>query len=160
MIKTHSGHGLRAETKRVGKFGIVGIINTTLDFGLFNLLIEVFGVYRILANLISTTIAMLFSFFANKTFVFKSSGQNPWHQLLIFFPVTAFGLYVIQNGIIFGLTEVWRGPLDLAYAIVEFLGLDALFARDFIFNNGAKAIATIASLSWNYVMYKLVVFKK
>lgn len=149
-----------AETKRVGKFGIVGIINTIIDFGLFNILIGVFELARIPANIISTTCAMIFSFIANKRFVFGSNEKRVLRQAVLFLLVTAFGLYVIQNLVIYFLTEVWLAPLDFAYDIVTALGLGKTFSHEFVINNGAKVIATLFSLTWNYLLYKRVVFKK
>ncbi len=146
------------EIRRVGKFGIVGIINTLLDFGIFNALTKFAHFGLIQANIISTTCAMLFSFFANKNLVFKQDGGSVAKQAVSFFVVTAFGLYVIQNGIIWLLTDVWVGPVHLVVQTVRSLGIH-VFSDGFYINNSAKAVATVASLTWNYIMYKRVVFK-
>lgn len=148
------------ETKRVGKFGLVGIINTLIDVSLFNLLIILANFSQVPANLVSTTVAMTFSFFANKTFVFKNKSDDYGRQAILFFLVTAFGLYVIQNVVIYTLTQVWQWPLEVGYAIVSIINLDEILGKTFIFNNGAKAFAILSSLSWNYIMYKKVVFRK
>src|SRR5687767_13839867 len=142
-----------AETKRVGKFGLIGILNTLIDFALFNVFINL-GIYRIIANLISTTVAMSFSFTANKSWVFRSKQGSVVRQATLFLAVTAFGLYVIQNLVIYSLTELWLGPMDLAFDVVKLLGLDNLFSHEFVINNGAKAVATLFSLTWNYLLYK------
>jgi putative flippase GtrA len=153
-----------SETKQVGKFGLVGLINTLIDFSLYNLFINILGVpltplKLILANLISTTSAMTFSFIANKTFVFKFKQGNILRQVGLYFLSTAFGLYAIQNGVIYILTEIWLWPLDFAYQIAAAIGLDNFLSKSFFIANGAKAIATLFSLVWNYLMYKKVVFK-
>ncbi len=147
----------RTEVKRVGKFGVVGIANTLIDFGLYNLLTSL-GLSYVAANLPSTTVAMIFSYFANQRYVFKSE-ERSLYQAGLFFVVTAFGLWVIQNGVIYLLTQVWTGPLNLAVNVVHSIGLGGLFSNDFVIKNGAKVVATIASLTWNYLMYKKVVFK-
>lgn len=159
MAKTKVTKSKLSETKQVGKFGLVGIINTLLDFALFNLFIIYFGFGRIPANVISTTAAMTFSFFANKSFVFGNRSRRVWVQAALFLVITAFGLYVIQNAVIYTLTELWHYPLSLAYDVVTFLGLDRIFSETFVVNNGAKVIATLFSMTWNYIMYKKVVFK-
>lgn len=151
----------RAEIKRIGKFGAVGIINTLIDFALFNffskfILVGTAGV--IPSNIISTTTAMIFSFFANKTLVFKSDRGSVVRQAVIFFAVTGFGLWVIQSGVIYVLIHIWTAPLELAVRIIRHLGI-SWFNDDFYINNGAKAAATVVSLTWNYVMYKKVVFR-
>jgi putative flippase GtrA len=146
------------ETKRVSKFGLIGVLSTLIDFTLFNILIYL-GIYRIIANVFSTTIAMAFSFTTNKSWVFRSKQGNVLRQALMFLGVTAFGLYVIQNIVIFFLTEVWLAPLNLAYNIVAFIGLQEVFSKTLVANNGAKATATLFSLTWNYLLYKRLVFK-
>ncbi len=143
---------------QAGKFSAVGIINTIIDFGILNVLNVGFGVPRIPANIVSTTIAMTFSFLINKRLVFNSSGKNYLKQAVSFLLVTAFGLYVLQNGIIYIFTEAWTGPLNLAHSIIRNLGFGDLFSQEFIFTNGSKAAATVVSLVWNFLWYKKVVF--
>lgn len=151
---------LKAEGKQVGRFSLIGIANTVIDFSVYNLLILALGLAAIPANLVSTTLAMIFSFVANKTFVFGSKSKQILAQAITFLVVTAFGLYVIQNGVIYILLEVWTLPLDWAYALISLIGLDGLIGEQFLFVNGAKVIATLFSLSWNYLLYRNLVFAK
>lgn len=150
----------KKEVKQVGRFGLIGVINTLLDFGLYNLLARGSTVTSVLirSNIISTTVAMLFSFVANKQFVFKSKGGNYLKQAVIFFSVTAAGLYGLQNGVIYTLTEFWTWPLEFAYDVLGWLKLDGVLSEDFVIKNGAKLVATAASMTWNYFWYKKVVF--
>lgn len=158
MAKTQSAV---TEVKRVSKFGVVGVINTLLDFAIYNILHFQLGLGApIPANLVSTTVAMLFSFAANKRVVFNQKQGSVVRQAAIFFAVTAFGLYVLQNGVILLLKEVWTGPLELAVRIAQFFGLTAFLSPDFITENGAKAAGTVFSMTWNYLLYKRVVFNK
>ena len=146
-----------AEIKRVGKFGIVGILNTLIDFGIYNLLSSKAGLTLVQSNIISTTVAMIFSFFANKQVVFQKKGGSLLRQGVTFFIVTAFGLYVLQTGTIALLTQVWFWPINTLLRLVHYAGISG--HSDFIIKNSAKAAATIVSLTWNYIMYKKVVFK-
>ena len=160
METTTQKNKLSRETKQVGKFGLVGILNTLIDFGIFNAL-TVYGTLPIiLANVVSTTVAMSFSFVANKQFVFGSKSKDTLRQAALFLVVTAVGLYVLQNGIIYALTELWRWPLELGYDLVSAIGLGGAFSEEFVTKNGAKAIGTVFSMVWNYVLYKRIVFKK
>lgn len=148
------------EVKRVGRFGLIGMLNTLLDFGIYNLLANsATGLVLVRANIISSSIAMVFSFFANKRYVFKRSSGNLPIQAITFFALTAFGLYILQNGVIYFLTEIWTWPLQVGYALVNLIGLGELLSQDFITKNGAKLAATAVSLVWNYVTYKKFVFK-
>ncbi len=144
---------------RIAKFGLVGIFNTALDFGIYNILTSKrFKLSRIHANIISTTIAMIFSFFANQRFVFKAQGGNLFLQIGSFYLVTAFGLYVLQNIIIHFLTYKWQSIPKLAIRIVHGLNLNKLFHDEFVHKNTVKLAATFVSLSWNFILFQYLVF--
>lgn len=160
MVKKTSNKNAKSSVFEIGRFSLVGVINTLLDFGIYNLLVLSVGLPLIPSNIVSTTSAMTFSFFANKTWVFGAKGGNVARQAILFLAVTAFGLYVIQNATIYFLVNIWTWPLDFGYALVEFLKLDGIFSREFVVANGAKALATALSLIWNYVLYKKVVFSE
>lgn len=128
---------------QIGCFAIVGTINTAIDFGLLFLL-TFLGLPKIAANTVSTGSAFVFSFFANKKYTFKSTNKNIKYEIISFIIITLFGLWVLQNGIIWLIT-----PLIKNIVSQEQL---ALFA--------AKLLATAISLVWNYCLYDKVVFKK
>lgn len=148
----------KGRIKQAGKFGVVGVANTFLDFFIFNVCSKFLQLALLPSNTISTTIAMTFSFMANRKVVFKEGDRSAVHQAVIFFAVTAFGLYVLQNGIIHLLAITWPGPLIAVVKVVRQLGL-TMFSDAFYVNNGAKAVGTVASLAWNFIMYKKVVFR-
>ena len=126
------------------RFGIIGVINTALDFGLLFVFSSLFGIPRGFANMLSTSISFIFSFFANKRYTFKSSSkENIVREMVLFTVVTLFGLWVIQGLIIHFLT-----PVIINLGTTEELALLA-----------SKLIATVASLIWNYLLYSRVVFK-
>ena len=126
------------------RFTIVGSINTALDFSILFILTMLFNIPKELANFISTFVAFLFSFFANKKYTFKSTSKNLKRQFLLFTVVTLFGLWVIQTIIITAITPVFTN-----------LGVNKPAALLI-----SKLIATAASLIWNYTLYSRVVFKK
>ncbi|HUC20604.1 MAG TPA: GtrA family protein [Candidatus Polarisedimenticolaceae bacterium] len=148
------------EIGQVGKFGIVGILNTLIDFTIFNILTSKrFKINRVTANICSTSVAMTFSFFANRQAVFESGTRNPFIQVVLFFGVTAFGLYVIQTGVLYLLADRWRWPSELSRKILMVTRLNHLISPSFALNNGAKLVGTLCSLSWSFFMYKYVVFR-
>jgi len=141
------------------KFGAVGVVNTFIDFLIFNILSgRRFRLGKIQANLISTTCAMIFSFFANQRFVFQAQGGNFWVQAAEFYVVTAFGLYVLQNIVIFVITKHMHWLQSLILAVAGLFGLRRRLSDDFIIKNVAKLAATAVSLVWNFVMFKTLVF--
>ncbi|MBB1562883.1 GtrA family protein [Candidatus Saccharibacteria bacterium] len=131
------------KNNKIIRFGIVGAINTALDFGLL-LLFTHLGLPKIVSNTLSTGMAFIFSFFANKKYTFRSSSGNVKREIVLFTIVTLFGLWVLQNGVIWLIS-----PLCAALLHNESLALLA-----------AKLAGTIVSLTWNYLTYDILVFRK
>jgi len=98
---------------------------------------------KIVANFISTLVALIFSYFANKNFTFKASSENKSKQFLSFFATTAIGLWVIQPIIITAVSPLLSGYLSTRLNLLI-----------------SKIIATAASMVWNYSLYKKFIFKK
>jgi len=137
MEKTLEKHGQKF------RFVLVGGANTALDFLLLFLFTNI-GVHKIVANYLSTSIALIFSFFVNKSFTFKDKSKNAKKQFVLFLAVTLAGLWIIQPLVI------W---------------VTSNFIEAYVENNNvnlfiAKLIATVASLIWNYLLYSRLVFKK
>lgn len=130
------------------RFILVGITNTAIDFGLLFAL-RALGMPLIPANMISTGVALIFSFFANRSFTFGAVGggrRAAVPQAVKFLAITLFGLWVLQ-------------PLVLLLGQTLLHGLSlhggwqagaALLA--------SKLAATVVSMTWNYLMYDRVVF--
>ncbi len=131
------------KNNKIIRFGIVGAINTALDFGLL-LLFTHLGLPKIVSNTLSTGMAFIFSFFANKKYTFRSSSGNVKREIALFTIVTLFGLWVLQNGVIWSIS-----PLCAALLHNESFALLA-----------AKLAGTIVSLTWNYLTYDILVFRK
>ena len=134
---------LLQKNSQVLRFGVVGVLNTSIDLGLL-LLLTGAGLAPIAANSISSVSAFLFSFVANKKYTFKSTGANLKREIALFVTVTLFGLLVIQNIL------VW-----LLQPLIASLGIDSRSSLVV-----AKLVATAVSLTWNYVLYSRVVFTK
>lgn len=117
---------------------IVGVVNTGIDLSIFTILVNA-GINGILGNYVSTSVAMLFGFFATRYFTFGSTDSHIKTQFINFIAATIIGLWVIQ-------------PIVL-FASQRLLGDSVLAAV------AGKCLATGASLLWNYIMYSKVVFK-
>lgn len=124
------------------RFVLVGGTNTLIDFGLL-FTVKALGLPAIGANVISTTTAFVFSFFANKNYTFQTNGANIKREMILFTVVTLFGLWVLQSL-----------AIKLITAAISGLSLDDT-ATLLIAKLGASAI----SLVWNYLLYSRVVFK-
>lgn len=156
-----------AEVKRVGKFGLIGILNTGIAFVLFQGFTKVLSIPLAeawKANLPAGAIAMCFSFFMNRVWVFNQQKPSALKQAVQFFPVTAIGVFGIQTGLIKIFTAYAPQLGQLAFDIAEALKLVSLLpdllTETFVIKTVAFGFATIASLTWNYLMYKYVVFRK
>ena len=125
------------------RFGLIGVINTALDFGLLFILKSI-GLMATTANIFSTSIAFVFSFFANKKYTFRSSGTNIVREMILFVAVTLFGLWVLQTGVI------WL-VLPRLSKLLRSSEMGLLVT---------KLIATAVSMIWNYILYDKLVFKK
>jgi putative flippase GtrA len=125
------------------RFIAVGGANTALDFGLLFLL-KAFGLPTITSNIISTTTAFCFSFFANKKYTFKTTDTNVRREVILFIVVTLFGLWILQTVVIKAITALLAG-FHLSDDLTLFI---------------AKIGATFVSLIWNYVLYSRVVFRQ
>ena len=145
---------------RISRFVVVGIFNTGLDFTLLNMLVFVFGFAVVPANIISTLTAMSFSYILNHSFVFKSESSKSKRQYLLFIVITVFGLLVIQNGIIHVMTNQLVALPNAVYSWIVSPLFDTTFSKEFIQLNIAKITATLATMIWNYQLYKRVVFKE
>jgi putative flippase GtrA len=125
------------------RFAIVGFLNTAIDFAVLFTLIAL-GLTTTFSNFLSTSTALTFSFFANKSFTFQKRDGITKIQFIYFLIITLFGLWVIQ-------------PFILEIVVL-------LFAKSSIDNYViifiGKIIATLFTLVWNYLLYRKFVFTK
>lgn len=132
-----------------GRFGIVGLLNTVVDFGILNLLSRTLGITAGIViggvNIPGFLVAVANSYFWNKLWVFRDrdKGESLLHDFPKFFAVTVGGS-VINSGIIIVLTTYILPPGDFS-------------AETWL--NVAKGAATAATLFWNFAGYKFVVFR-
>ena len=136
-------------------FGLVGLVNTALDFVIYNLLTR--KIPRIPANICSTSVAMAFSFAAN-FFVFQPRTFDAPGQATKFVIVTAISLYVIQNLVIFLTTNVWQQPTKWTNSLAQKSQLPRQWRESFVSKNTVKLLATGCSLVWNFLWYRYYVY--
>ncbi len=118
------------------KFGLVGFLNTAVDFGVFTLLTAVVGLGSTISHIISYTCGVLNSYFINRTWTFKQSSKSNPMEFLKFLLVNMASL---------GLSTLVLNYLETGANLSVYL---------------AKAVATICSMAINFVGSKLLVFKK
>lgn len=130
---------------QLAKFGLVGVLNTAIDFGILNYL-SVFagvtsGVALVPIKTVAFSIALVNSYFWNKGWVFEGKKKGSPVSFAI---VSAFGI-IINVGTVYVLTTIIGAPGNISPAL---------------WLNIANVGATGLSMVWNYLGYRLVVFKK
>ncbi len=132
---------------QLGKFAAVGFLNTAIDFGILNLLSAMTGItagfYLGSINVPAAGIAMMNSYFWNKFWVFRARGGNAASDLPKFV-IVSVGAILVNSAIVAIGTE-FPAPAGLGPAL---------------WLNATKVLATAASFLWNFVGYKLIVFRK
>lgn len=139
IISAIGNHPLIAErplVKQVMKFGMVGAINTFLDFGLYTAFVTVFHIHYLVANALSFCIALVNSFYLNRTWTFRQTGPH-WRREAVKY------LVVYVAGLIIGET--------LLFFFVDRLDLHKLIG---------KALVVAFVLFWNYFGIRFWAFRR
>lgn len=133
----------RTEVERFVKFMVVGVIGAVVDFGSYNLMIELLGLPPEVAGTISFVLAICSNFVWNRFWTYPDSRSKPIAQQFVqFFVVNALGI-IIRLPII----ALTKGPFgQLAERL---LALEPETAKT-LGNNVALAVAVIIVMFWNF----------
>ena len=113
-----------------------GALTTAVSIGSFSLFTKVIPCDELIANVISWFLAVLFAYLTNRTWVFQSTEQSFWGQMLTFYLGRVTTLLIEEA---------------LLLIFVKWLLLDGMLV---------KIAAQIVVLILNYVISKLFIFKK
>ncbi len=139
---------LRVATQ-FSKFVLIGGINTVIDFAVLNIEIKLTGITSgsglFVLNTISFFVAVINSYFMNKYWTFHDiTRKREETKFAQFIAVSVVGSG-INSSIVAGITTF----------VAPMFGVSPV-----LWANIAKLLATGISLVWNFVGYKLFVFKK
>lgn len=130
-----------------GKFIVIGIANTAIDFGILNLLIFLTGIERghlySIFKSISFMVGIINSYLWNKFWTFEST-ENKWagKQFFQFISISLVG---------FGIN------VAAASFVVNFIGpIGGISLR--LWANIGAFVAIVISVFWNFLGYKFIVF--
>lgn len=138
--------------KRVLRFGTVGVLNTVVDFAVFNALAVIAGVPPIPANVVSNAAGIVNSFVWNRSWTFSDlAGER---SVASSFPRFALASVV---GLAINTTALWAlmrafGPWVAAAGEPGTPG-HALAL------NALKVAAAVLSLTWNFLAYRYWAFR-
>jgi putative flippase GtrA len=136
---------LRGESRsrlggQVARFAVVGVLNTIVDYGLFNLLGYGLHMNLVLAQAIGVTAGIVNSFLWNKLWTFRSRGWGEWRREL-----TAF---LLVSGVGFAINV---GGFALLHSTFG--------ASSWVIGNLEKASTTVLSMVWNFIGYRFFAFR-
>ncbi len=132
----------------MGKYGVIGVLNTLLNAGVFNLLIALTGIAVGLTLdsflIIAFIIAVINSYFWNKYWAFGSTSVQIGGEATRFFAVSAV-VALVNAGILHLIVNIIGAPH----------GVDPK-----IWANFGLAVTIISAFFGNFFSYKFFVFKK
>ena len=141
------------------------MVNTLTDYVTFMLLTKIFSVplERVwIAKLMSGGLAMTVSFLLNRGWVFGSREARPTGQVARFLITTISASWGIQLGLTQFFSSVWPAPGVEAFVVLSQLGLPAVapgvVTEPAAIKTAAFGLGTVASMAWNFVLYRTWVF--
>ena len=154
LVKTN-----RKELVRFLKFCVVGVSGTIIDFGVLNLLIQLFGFSKVLANTCSFSLALLNNFTWNRLWVYPETRGEPITRQLAQFTLVNIAGWAINTGIFYSADRWLWGETGLLAGPIGALAL-AIGVQHFdLAYNLAKALATGVVLFWNFFVNRVWTFR-
>jgi len=133
---------------QAARFILVGGLNTFIDLGVLNILIFVggtaVGIWFSVFKGIAFIVAVLNSYVLNKYWTFEAKTEEKGKEFLSFLLVSIVG-FVINVGV--------------ASFLVNIIGAPETVSQN-MWANIAAITATFTGMLWNFIGYKLFVFKK
>lgn len=124
----------QAARRTLFRFAAVGVANTAIDVGLFWVLYASIGIF--LANFISTSAGMTFSFLVNGRHTFGATRLTV-RQAVLFVATNGFTMWLLQPALMYVAHELVMAPLM-----------------------PAKLVALAGSVVGNFLLYRYVVWPR
>lgn len=128
--------GLYKKYEEVINYLIVGGLTTVVSVATYTLCSSILNIYYLIGNIISWVFAVVFAFFANKIYVFKSENKKIWLEVYQFVKYRLLSLAI---------------DMLFMYLLVDIFKLNDIFS---------KILVQFIVVILNYVFSKLFVFKK
>ena len=146
--------------EKIGKFTLVGLSLTILDFIVYNVVLQVFyggsdsGIQ--VASIVSGTVATVAAYFGHSRITWRARKPRE-HGVAWFFGWNIFATVLIRP-VVTGFFGLFTGLYDFAYSISSWLGLP--FSREFVETTGVYVLMTAVIMVLNYAFYEQLVFGK
>lgn len=112
--------------REAAKFGVVGALNTVLDFAVLNLLVFGLGVPTLRSKVVSTVVAATSSYLMNRHWTFRHRERGDVRrEYLLFFALNAVGLAIallVLAAVRYGLDRHGAVAINLANVVGLLLG--------------------------------------
>lgn len=120
-------------------YGVFGVITTVINIVVFWLFSDVLQVHYMVANVIAWVIAVAFAYVTNKFWVFESKS---WKRSVWIPECIGFVCARLATGLL---------DMGLMYFMISIIGVPKIWA---------KLVSNVVVIIGNYVLSKLVVFRK
>ncbi len=124
-----------AEVRKFVKFGLVGVVNTVIDLGLFVLLQRVLHVPYLIANIFAFAAAATNSYVLNRRWTFRSTAPD-WHREITQFFAVTLSAFLANEG--------------LLYLLVAHVHLPPVVAK----------LLAVVTVAWNFLANRLWTFRR
>ncbi len=132
------------ERSRFLRFAVVGVIGAIVDFGAFNLLVNLARIPAIWASVLSFTAAVISNFLWNRFWTYPDSRSKQISRQMIQFSVVSLVGLGIRTPL-FAWMEKW-----LIRYLASILPKNFFLSNVFIGHNIALAIAVLVVMMWNF----------
>ena len=111
-------------------FGLIGLLNTVLSYGITNVCYYAFGLHEQISNLFAFLITVLISYLLNSRFVFEKDKQ-PWYMAL----AKVYASYAFTELILMGvLLFIEERLFGIPHYIATFVNLIITVPINFLLN--------------------------
>lgn len=125
---------MKDNTKEMMSYIIVGILTTAVNYVFYFILLKS-HCHWIISNSVAWIMAVIFAFYTNKKYVFKST-KNPRDEITSFF-IMRLATLIIENISLF--------------LFIEILGIQQMIAKIFV---------SVVTVVLNYILCKFKIFKE
>ena len=140
---------------RIIRFIVIGSFNTLFDTSLLLIIVKISGLSPVIVNSVSVSIAITVSYFLNHRIVFRQKSSYSLKKYIRFFLITGLGVIIIQDTIIYLVTDKFW----IVNKTITTIFIGHTFYLKTLELLGTKFIAVAVGLTWNFVLYKYIVFR-
>jgi len=141
---------MRSQRVKLVIFSSIGVFNTLFDIVIYTVILDI-NHSIVIANVVSTSLALIGSYFLNSRLTFKNKHWTK-RNFALFVVVTLFGLWVLQTIIIYLITHFLDGVTPSNWRA---FGYFSHVAQQVL----PKLLATGITFVWNYEWYSKVIFR-